>query len=539
MAHADDLARYRPAAEAFIQGATALRPAAERAGCSVSALHDTLTRLEAQYQRTLVFRGDKSTPTRLTPDGQALYDALRAFEDFAAVQSLINDKEDAPPRPRLRVALSRSLFTSPLLFPEMSDEFRNIRKTTELELDFGEHVDFSRALGGIERNELDVLLVWVLKEGASDTDRAQPIRTPGLVRESVIPARIDVVFVAANAADIGALNVTGDPDRPFDEAALVTRAVATVTRDLEPDSVRAVLPVRSKGGRRVPVGSIEAALTYTRAGIVDYAIVPAVYRELDHYRRLGQLFYSRPIARAGVDLVTHKSAESNKSLRHVREFTAAVKKVIRNLSPENKIRLHYTNHPCWGDSPDEPSHVFPVDEGWFSGFRHGYFVSHLHDAHGRVQPRTDPRWRCERLELAPAAPDAGEQGTAYDIRILNQDTDEFLARGRLFANVFIVTATPRVPNPEPPVYPFCSVFSWCDRPAGIMYGTWRGLDDGGRPVAFSTIWSHRELDIRDLQVIALHAMNTIGVTATKVDATEVPDWPKRPPGGQPLPPSSM
>lgn len=532
MAFPEDLARFRLAAEAFRDGVTALRPAAERASCSVSVLHESLGRLNQHYGVTLVAPGDKATPTRLTENGERLYAALCHLDDFENVRLLLGEPREAP-RPALRTALSKSLFASPLLFPELSQQFAQFRKRYDLRLDFGDHFDLGNVLGRIERGELDVLLAWGLGEheddgGARFPDLDAHLLTNRMRSDVIIPPEIDVVFVAASGAAIAGLQVEPGPPTVFDEGALKNKVVVTVSRDLEPRSLRALLPNRLSGGRRTSVGSIETVLAYVRAGVADVGVVPAVYRELDHYRRLGQLAYSGPIAKAGVYAVTHAKAEEPS--RHTQAgFLEAVRQVARKVArdtarppeggvePEANLQREYMNRPCWsvrgGPVPDAP-------DTFFEGMRFGYYVDHLRDRYGRAQPGADPIWRAEHVRVCPAPPAGDER--VFRVYVLNQDGARFRADGRLFANVFTLTARQEPPIIDQTVCQFRSTFSWWAPERGLMYGTWRGIGQHGQPIAYSTLWSHRALKLNDIQIVALHAMNTIGVTVNEWDQVPLP-----------------
>ena len=507
----EDLRRFVRIATALSGGPVSMARIADSLGIAQPTVSDTLRRLEARYDRVLINRTPGSSANALSVDGERLLAESRRLRQPEILCP-------QPERPALRVVLSRSLLTTDLLFPDLPDFIRETRRTADVDIDFSDSFDFARAVADVERKELGLAVSFKLKAQA---DRDVP---GGRLRvDSGFSPLFDVVVIAGSERDLP------DPEPAAVLPLLSSARVVTVNRDLEPLDVRAVVPNEAAGGRRQAVGSVDAVLAHVRCGLADYGVVPAIYQELDKHWQNGVLAYSRRLAQAELVMVSRKDAT-----RPIADFTARLREFIARLKPDGDRLSHYSTLPVVG--PNQAGGVFPTEPEWYESLRWGYYVDHDRGEdnwalRGALKWRFEGVWLYRTAETDGAERYHGRPALRFGGTIRNAVGAEFGCAAELRSNVFVVRAgQPGRRTARQSVFEFQSVFSWCDPVEGLVYGTWRDLDPNGRPVTYSTVWSHRPLRLGEIQAVTAYASRTVGLRAT-----EGCDFDRHPPDRPPTP----
>ncbi len=250
---------------------------------------------------------------------------------------------------------------------------------------------------------------------------------------------------------------------------------------------------------RIKFDAISAQIACVTAGIADYAIIPAVYSELNPLRRDGRLYYSPCIG--SVQLVAFSRSPGPHKIDRLAKLVEAIDHELQhNWVNQTHFRRDYKPIPF-------PSH----DHGFFQQMQYGYYVDWPR-GESQAAEESVPSWRWERVSLTLREETHGSVEDSTDIRplaryrgkIMNSSGDEFDVHAELMKTVFCVRAISPC-DAKRSVPEFISVFTWCDPIKKVIFGSWGGTDPDHYPAVFGTIWSHTKLSRKALSRIAAMA----------------------------------
>lgn len=472
-----DYSRFVEIAPHIMRGCS-LASVAENVKLSINTVKDTIRRIETRSGCSLVEYADRNHGTNsLTDAGKKLYDQLAELlrQDFLG------------PKSPLRLAVSSSLMNNLVLPPAIASYRDGLRKNHihaspvghRLRLSVASSNTLQSIVESLQKKILDMAFVW----GCDDLQRDfAGIKNHGM------DFLFDVVFVSWEMAKIERIQPASHYNAesvPWNE--LERACVALIPRLTQPHRSKLEFTDVANGGERIPVDTFETAIACVKSRVADYAIVPAVYPDLERSKQDGTLYYSRPISRVSLNLLVREKIYNEPSIRdfidHVDGFLKSHKSRYQPIEARKPNRI-------------------PKDPDFFKSLRYGYYLERSNGS---------PIWKSERVEFqlgkdsTTRGKDSVGDQSVFQGKISNHESPPacFEVNATLLNDAFVVEARRAGPDHIPDggdasVLSFVSLFSlaWVDE--GVIWGTWNGWsknekEDSESPVLYGTIYSKNAL----------------------------------------------
>lgn len=424
---------------------------------SAPAVRDCVRRVEAHLGgvRLVHTAEGVGAATFLTPDGERYLEAARRLVQWRPLAT--NE---------LRLTLSHTLLTCRLVTRDLAAFQRETQLRVQLRAETLQ-MNFDRVVQDLQTGHIDIAMVWGTKERIESNYTAVDVR--------MLKVAFDVVLVSRNPSDL---------DGPVDDLSrLASRRVVSLRPENQPLAELLPEPDPPAGGERIVADTIDAVISHLLAGVGEVGLIVADYGVLDPLLVSGLLYYSPPLGRTPLLCLSargvRRSAESFASFIEDRLL------VTPNESTDRRGAKAFT---------------FPEEPAFYEAFSFAYYIDHrrgtLDDGH-----RHPPRWHWETVHLDRHGRRVGD----FTGSIRNGLGDEFTATARRVGPRLFHVCADLVADvgPQASVLEFVSIFVWCDRDRGIMYGHWSGEEPRkGQPVLYPTFWSHDRLDLSDLRRLA-------------------------------------
>lgn len=456
---------------------------------SVNTIKDTIHRLEERCRVQLVIPADRNLgKNSLTDSGKELLDQLR---------KMLKPGWLGPQQP-LRLAVSSTLMTGVILTPAFADYARDHDEASDpvstvggiaqqlgvrLQLSVASANTLQSIVDSLQQSKLDMAFVW---------DCGLEPRLSGLHHEK-FDTEFDVVVISWDKKRIDAISELKDYDPDTVKwSELGQSRVALMPRLTQPHLDRIEFPTVSKGADRILVDTFEAAIACVKARVADYAIVPAIYAELERSMQDGIVYFSRPISKISLMLLAR--SRKIKEREPIKTFVKHVDEYLRR----HRHRYQPVTH-------NRPTRVIQ-DPSFYESLFYGYYIE-------REKEDGRARWKCERVQfrrtnVSPnSAASLRDDTTTFEGRIENEFGGAFNVVASLMQEAFVVEARRDEaqhvdPSGDHSVVTFVSLFSLSWPDPGIIYGTWTGwteTDESGAPVLYGTIYSVKKLSIEEIE----------------------------------------
>jgi DNA-binding transcriptional LysR family regulator len=520
-----DFARFVMIASLLQEGAP-LRAVADSTKMAINTIKDTVRRLESHAGVPLVkYKDRNSGENKLTDAGEKLLKQLCALKQpsFLGWQ-------------KIRIAAASSLLGGQVLTPifasyQESSQLRGLTPARfnplpllSLQLQVVSAGSWRQVHDSILRDELDLAFVWEIESRS---------RSDGL-HYADLGLEFDVVIVSWGRDCLRDVEPSLKQESlSVDQwRKLTRRRVAVLPSFVQPFHEQLELStIIASGGELIEVDSFDAAIACVQARVADYAIVPAVYSELERAFQAGMLCFSRAIAKTKIQLV----ARNEKVI--LREPFRSFVEYVRSELKKQRFRHQSA-------AASKPSRI-RTDPDLISKLRYGYYVEHDTED-------SRPKWNCEKvsfqLQRGPQSSDyMGDDAEEYIFsgEIANQHGAVFKLRATLAPDSFVIRAS-RVDrrgecnlNDKHSVKRFVSVFTsaWYeDDGNGVIYGTWSGwteandspkpvvsgwteANDSPKPVVYGTMYSTWKLTETQIQQYCRNAEVSTAMASQYVNYT--------------------
>ena len=327
----------------------------------ISSLHDAIKRIDASFPEKVFKIVENSI--RLTQFG------LQIQDDLTSALANCGDRKATK---QLRLTASNALLTSGVLASAIRDFIRRKGRRVQLHMKLHSMVDINQILSDFYTEEIDLAFIW------GTVERLRELRSSPVHFET-LPTRFDVVVISFSKDLIDSIDCRHQSETQeslSDEVSAAKRSkkdVVKASRKTSDKSIRQLsekvvvtlgfgaqvsshlIPLADpfKGGRRIEVDTVEAAIACVCSRLADAAIVPAIYPELNRLRLAGKLSFSLPVDQVPVVFLQSLTA----SAAVVDEFLEDVKShlVFAGQSPfasENGERIMLSSQ-------------LPMEVGWY------------------------------------------------------------------------------------------------------------------------------------------------------------------------------
>lgn len=475
-----DYSRFVEIAPHIMRGCS-LASVAENVKLSINTVKDTIRRIETRSGCSLVEYADRNHGTNsLTDAGKKLYDQLADLlrQDFLGPES------------PLRLAVSSTLMNNLVLPPAIASYRDELRKNHihaspvghRLRLSVASSNTLQSIVESLQKKILDMAFVWgcdIRQEFAG-------------IKNHKMDFLFDVVFVSWEMAKIERIQPASHYDAesvPWNE--LERACVALIPRLTQPHRSKLEFTDVANGGERIPVDTFETAIACVKSRVADYAVVPAVYPDLERSKQDGTLYFSRPISQVALSLLVREKIYNDDSIQHFIEHV------------EGFLRSHKCRYqPIRATKPNR----IPEDVEFFELLRYGYYLE---------RKNGPPMWKSERVEFRLDGRKTREKKSSDDrgvfigtIRNQEELPACFEVKAKILNDAFVVEARRVGPEiiqdgEDSSVLSFVSLFSlaWVDK--GVIWGTWTGWSRNGNegsesPVLYGTLLSQNELTVNEI-----------------------------------------
>ena len=468
-----DAKRLLEAGEILLQEAVSFPRLANLLSISPVTLRATLTRLNNSLGGEIVVPNQANSDRLVLSElGKSTFERFRQFTSQGT---------ESPQNRNFSVAVSHTMVTSGLLDGVLMSmrEFSG----SSFDLKACMKMNFNEVLDGIERQSLDFSIVWGIRQRTE--------KLPAWIRVDKITPEVDVVVVSHDRSIVDIVNSHAhwfNPDKAARQHGAqdhLATAMAELARfrwaSLPHDNQIAVELLPSPSGtsqpRRTEVDTIDAAIAFVRCCAADFAVVPAIYDQLEREKQTGKIVFSEPISQIPILLMSHRDLGNKGNL---------IRSHLFEMLQANRSSASWRTRKT-------PTDRFPRSASFYRDLKYGYYIGS--DAKSDGAP---VEWCWESIRLFPEK--AGGRNSFTGI-IVNQFNARFRVTHAEFRDTFFVAQVARVGRSDRATKDFLSRFHYCDFRRGVICGTWSGNSRHNRPGVFATVWSREKLNLEELSEV--------------------------------------
>jgi DNA-binding transcriptional LysR family regulator len=283
----------------MIDEGESLTGVAKRLDMSPSTISLLLNRIADAFPKTpLVTRkAGASGGTELTDTGtKLLTTVLDAFQKLRGHRS------------RLMVVSSQSLVTNQIISPVIADFLSGPdRENVNFRLRLETNLKYHQLLRMVLDREVDLGVVW---------GSAQRIKhVPGVEITPLSEHPFDLVFVSHDKSVVQRINEIldriseNDHSKRMSQLSAFVRRLSIATLDVDSQPLSEILPTPDSfdGRNSILVDTFDAAIAIVRSKVADLALIPGMYASLLRLRELGQIYFSKPVDRIPVVILSPHS----------------------------------------------------------------------------------------------------------------------------------------------------------------------------------------------------------------------------------------